>query len=119
MKGATTMTRNMNKDYIRKLIKTETPNGYKFDLANYLYNPSYGYDYPRFKKVIAEDDTTITYNVILYYKFYNGNGEYQSETYKVLKADAKENEWVISRDNTKETLSESRRFNLNTLLSYC
>ena len=112
------MARNMNKEYIRKLIKTEAPNGYKFDLANYLYNPSYGYDYPRFKKVIAEDENSITYKVILYFKFYDGNGEYQSETYKVNKEDAK-NEWVISHDLSKETLAESRRFNLNTLLSFC
>lgn len=112
------MSRNLSKDYIRKLIKTETPNGYKFDLANYLYNPAYGYDYPRFKKVVDEDDESITYNVILYFKFYDGTGEYQSETYEVSKADMKD-EWVVSRNLRKETLAASNRFNLKKLLSYC
>lgn len=33
-------------DYISKLIKTVAPNGYKFDVANYLYNPACDCEYP-------------------------------------------------------------------------
>lgn len=39
------MSRNRTPAYINRFRKMEAPNGYKFDIANYLYNPAYGYDY--------------------------------------------------------------------------
>ena len=37
------MARNLKPEYINKIRKLEVPNGYKFDIANYLYNPSVCY----------------------------------------------------------------------------
>lgn len=54
------MARNLKPEYINKIRKLEAPNGYKFDIANYLYNPAYGNEYPAFQKVIAETETEQT-----------------------------------------------------------
>ena len=58
------MAKNVKPEYLRKLLAIDK-NGYKFDIANYLYNPAYGYEYPRFKKKIAEDELTETYRCFL------------------------------------------------------
>lgn len=110
------MSRNLKPAYIKKLIHTEAPNGYKFDVANYLYNPSYGYDYPAFKKKIAEDEETETYRRIYYFKYYNGTGEYLAETYSMKKNGG---EWQVVKGRTEEKLEQANRFNLNKLLSFC
>ena len=39
------MARNLKKDYIRKIMSLDAPNGYRFDIENYLYNPAYGNDF--------------------------------------------------------------------------
>lgn len=110
------MSRNTNREYLLKLLKTETPNGYRFDIANYLHNPAYGYEYPRFRKKIAETAETVTYRDVLYFKHYDGSGEYQAVTYEA----PNDNEgWHIVKELDKEVLSTSNRFNLKTLLSYC
>ena len=110
------MARNLKRDYIKKLINTVTPNGYKFDLANYLYNPSYDHDYPTFRKTIAEDETTTTYEEVGYFKFYDGTGEYERRTYTMPKEDG---DWHVAKSFKKEVLASANRFNLNTLISYC
>ena len=69
------MARNLKKDYIKKILSMEAPNGYKFDIANYLYNPAYGNDYPAFQKVIAETEDTETIRRVYYMKHYDGTGE--------------------------------------------
>ena len=66
--------RNLKRDYIKKILTIKAPNGYKFDLANYIGNPAYDYDYPSFYKVIAETDTEITKRRVYYMKYYNGGG---------------------------------------------
>ena len=112
------MARNLKKDYILKLIKTDTQNGYKFDLANYLYNPSYDYEYPSFTKVISEDEETKTVRDVLYFKHYDGTGEYLSKIKTFRKAD-EEGGWAIATKVSSEILEVSNRFNLKTLISYC
>ena len=37
------MSRNVKPEYLRKLLAIDR-NGYKFDLANYLHNPEFGYE---------------------------------------------------------------------------
>lgn len=75
------MARNLKKDYIKKILSMEAPNGYKFDIANYLYNPAYGNDYPAFFKVIAATEDTETIRRVYYMKHYDGTGEYIAETF--------------------------------------
>ena len=75
------MAKNLKPDYIKKMLKMEAPNGYKFDVANYLYNPAYGNEYPAFHKVIAETETTQTIRRVYYIKHYDGTGEYKAETF--------------------------------------
>ena len=112
------MARNLKKEYIMKLIKTEAPNGYKFDLANYLHNPSYDHEYPSFRKTIAEDEKTVTINEIRYFKHYDGTGNYESVTSTFEKA-GEVGGWNIARNVKTEVLGTGNRFNLNTLLSFC
>lgn len=111
------MSRNTKPAYIKKLIDMEAPNGYKFDLANYIYNPSYSYDYPSFQKIIAEDEKSITYNRIYFFKYHGGNGEYISETFTSPKKSTDGNPWVISRNRKETVLETADRFSLKKLLS--
>jgi len=55
------MTRNKKPEYIRKLFKIETSNGFKVDVANYLYNPSYDNDYPNLIKTENNILTVVRY----------------------------------------------------------
>ena len=89
------MSRNLKPEYINKIRSVEAPNGYKFDIANYLYNPSYDNDYPSFVKMISETEDTQTFRRVYYFKYYNGTGEYT----KVLEA--------------------SNRYNVKKLLTFC
>ena len=108
--------RNRKPEYIKKMINTEAPNGYKFDLANYLYNPSFNYDYPSFMKMIEQTETTETYKRIYFFKYYDGEGEYFSETFTRKKnGDA----WQVITDRVQISLEKSNRFNLKKLLSFC
>lgn len=108
--------RNLKRDYIKKILTIKAPNGYKFDLANYIGNPAYDYDYPSFYKVIAETDTEITKRRVYYMKYYNGGGEYCAETYTLNKDG---DTWQIARNHKSETLEEASRFNINKLLTFC
>lgn len=108
------MARNTKPEYIKKLLKLEAPKGYKFDVANYLYNPAYGYDYPAFIKIIDEDETTETIRRVYYFKYYGGTGEYKEEIYK---RDKSKEGWQVITNRQEKTLEESNRFNLNKLLS--
>lgn len=110
------MARNLKRDYIVKIMKMEAPNGYKFDIANYLHNPSYDYDYPSFVKVIDEDEKTETIRRVSYYKYYNGEGEYREETYKIEKDGGN---WQVVKSLKENVLESSNRFNIKKLLTFC
>lgn len=110
------MSRNMKPDYLKKLLHTETPNGYKFDIANYLHNPSYDCEYPAFHKTVSEDETTRTICRVYYFKYYNGTGEYIREVFSVPTS---KGGWAVTRSVSKEILETSNRFNLNKLISFC
>ena len=110
------MARNLKKDYIKKILSMEAPNGYKFDIANYLYNPAYGNDYPAFQKVIAETEDTETIRRVYYMKHYDGTGEYIAETFTRKKdGDA----WQIVQGRTEEILEAANRYNVKKLLTFC
>ncbi len=110
------MARNLKPDYINKIRKLEAPNGYQFDIANYLYNPAFGNDYPAFQKVIAETDTTQTIRRVYYMKYYGGNGEYIAETFTRQKnGDA----WQVVGNRTEEKLETASRYNVKKLLTFC
>ena len=110
------MARNLKKDYIKKILSMEAPNGYKFEIANYLYNPAYGNDYPAFQKVIAETEDTETIRRVYYMKHYDGTGEYIAETFTRKKdGDA----WQIVKGRTEEILEAANRYNVKKLLTFC
>ena len=110
------MARNLKKDYIKKILSMEAPNGYKFDIANYLYNPAYGIDYPAFFKVIAATEDTETIRRVYYMKHYDGTGEYIAETFTRKKdGDA----WQIVKSQTEEVLEAANRYNVKKLLTFC
>lgn len=110
------MARNLKPEYINKICRLEAPNGYKFDIANYLYNPAYGNDYPAFFKVIAETETEQTIRRVYYFKHYDGNGEYMEEIFTRKKdGDA----WQIVKSRTEKMLEVSNRYNVKKLLGFC
>lgn len=111
------MARNLKPEYLKKLLATETPNGYKFDLANYVYNPHRNYEYPTFKKVLSETEDTETVREVRYFKFYDGDGVYEAVTYDRPKTT--DNGWYVVREPEPVKLESSRRFSLKTLVSYC
>lgn len=110
------MARNLKPEYINKIRKIEAPNGYKFDIANYLYNPAHGNEYPAFIKMIAETEDTQTFRRVYYFKYWDGTGEYKAETFTRKKNG---DEWQIVTGRTETTLEASNRYNVNKLLTFC
>ena len=110
------MSRNLKPEYINKIRKIEAPNGYKFDIANYLYNPAHGNEYPAFMKMIAEDEETQTFRRVYYFKYYDGTGEYIAEEFTMKKnGDA----WQIVNRTKEETIEKANRYNIKRLLQFC
>jgi len=112
------MARNLKMDYLKKLMGTTTPNGYEFDLANYVHNPSYDHEYPSFRKTLFEDDEALTVREVFYLKHYNGTGEYVAKTMDYKKSEACGG-WNVAKNVRTEYLGEGNRFSLKTLVSYC
>ena len=110
------MARNLKFEYINRIRKIEAPNGYKFDIANYLYNPAYGYDYPAFVKMIDETETTQTFRRVYYFKYWDGTGEYKAEEYTREKDGG---DWQVVKNHTETVLEQSNRYNVNKLLTFC
>ena len=110
------MARNRTPEYINRLKKIEAPNGFKFDIANYLYNPCLSHDYPHFIKKIDEDETTEKIKGIFYEKYYDGTGAYKVETYHRKKEGSN---WQVVTSYTCTLLEKSNRFNIKKLLSFC
>lgn len=104
------MTRNKKPEYIRKLFKIETSNGFKVDVANYLYNPSYDNDYPN---LMRTDGDILT--VVGYFKFYEGSGQYEKQVFRIPQ-DSAENTWRILQPISSEVIEESNRFSMNRLI---
>ena len=110
------MSRNRTPAYINRFRKMEAPNGYKFDIANYLYNPAYDYDYPAFVKMIDETETTQTFRRVYYFKYWNGTGEYRAEEYTREKDGGN---WQVVTNCTEKVLERSNRYNVKKLLTFC
>ena len=108
------MSRNLKPEYIRKLLKLEIPNGYKFDIANYLHNPVWTHDYPAFVKTVEEDAETFTIRSVEYHKHYDGRGEYVEEFNTYSKSE--KGAWQVAKRHKSVTLETANRFNLNRLL---
>ena len=111
------MARNRKPEYMKKLLKATTPNGYRFDIANYLHNPSLDHEYPSFIKQIAEDEEKTTFRSVHYFKCWNGSGYYVEQVFDRMKAD--KDAWVIVKNLRETKLEDSNRFNLTKLLSFC
>ena len=110
------MARNLKPEYINKIRKIEAPNGYKFDIANYLYNPAYGNEYPAFIKMIAETEDTQTFRRVYYFKYHDGTGEYMEEVFtRKRNGEA----WQVVSGRTEKVLEQSNRYNVNKLLTFC
>lgn len=108
------MARNTKRDYLKKLSGIETANGYKIDLANYVYNPSYTHEYPNLTKVIEEAADSYTISTVYYFKYYNGVGEYIHTIQTAPKQEA--GVWYICKNKSETVLEKSNRFNLTKLI---
>ena len=108
------MSRNLKRDYLKKLISIQTKNGYKFDINNYVYNPAFNHDYPNLTKVIQETPEELTISTVYYFKYYNGHGEYIHTTHTA--PNEKAGTWYIAKDKTETVLETSNCFNLNKLI---
>lgn len=111
------MARNRKPEYIKKLLGVNAPNGYKFDAANYLYNPNYEHEYPSFKKVIAEDDEKVTYRSIHFVRHHSGSGSYEAQVFSVPKKER--GGWSVIHDVVTTHLEDAPRFSLAKMLSFC
>lgn len=109
------MSRNLKREYINKLIKTVAPNDYKFDVANYLYNPACDCEYPAFVKVVEETPEIKTIKRIYYFKYHDGSGEYIEEIFSRPNT----NGWEVTSEISSRVLEKSNRFSLKKLLEYC
>lgn len=110
------MARNLKKENIKKLASIETSNGFKIDLANYAYNPSFNHEYPNLKKLVNETETEREYKNIYYFKYYDGTGKYFAETY-TSKKNNDGNVWSITTNRNQIELEENNRFNLKKLIA--
>jgi len=109
------MARNLKKENLKKLAGIQTTNGFKIDLANYIYNPSYNHNYPSLIKLTGETETEKQYTRVYYFKHYNGTGEYILETYTHQKTNDG-NPWQISKKQKEIKLEDNNRFNLKHLI---
>ena len=108
------MARNLKRENLKKLAAIKTENGFKVDLANYMYNPHLSYEYPSLVKTIEKTENKVDKQRVYYFKHYNGTGEYITETYTIMRNG---NMWGIAQ-NVKETkIEESNRFNINRLVT--
>lgn len=112
------MARNLKKENLRKLAAIETKNGYKIDIANYIYNPSLDHEYPGLYRTIEDSETKKRVHVVYYFKYYNGTGEYLEKTYSYEKAGEleKQSTWKICNIESEKVIEASNRFNLNKLI---
>ena len=110
------MARNLKPEYINKIRAIEAPNGYKFDIANYLYNPDLTNEYPSFKKLMSETETTQKFRRVYYIKHWNGTGSYKAEEYTL---ERNGETWQVCKNRTESVLEESNRFNIKKLLTFC
>lgn len=115
MKG-NNMSRNLKRENLKKLAAIQTSNGYKIDLANYVYNPNLMYEYPSLTKIMGETEEARTISTIYYFKYYNGGGEYLHRIHEEPKEKA--STWYVVKDKTETVLEASNRFNLNKLIKY-
>ena len=101
------MSRNLKRDYLKKLIGITTANGYKVDVNNYVYNPN-------LTKVIEETAEAYTISTVYYFKYYNGTGEYIHTVHQAPKQEA--GTWYMVKEKSEKVLETSDRFNLNKLI---
>lgn len=110
------MARNLKPAYINKIRKLEAPNGYRFDIENYLCNPSIDSNYPAFMKVIEETETEEIIRRVYYFKYCDGSGEYKEEIFTRKKDGG---EWQVVKHRTEKTLEVASRYNVKRLLQFC
>lgn len=101
------MARNLSAANLKKLASIEV-NGYKADIANYVYNPSYEHEYPHLRKEIAENE----FSTVYYFKHYDGTGEY---IHAVYKGDGS-NGWQIIKNVSEKVIEAANRFSMKKLM---
>ena len=113
-KAVCKMARNLKPENLKKLSLIKTTNGFKIDLANYMYNPSYNHEYPSFLKITNQTETERFYTRVYYFKYHSGTGKYFVETYS-SKIDPN-NSWSIASNVKQTELEDNNRFNLKHLI---
>jgi len=108
------MARNLKPANLKKLSQIITSNGFKIDLANYMYNPSFSHEYPNLIQKTSETTTERFYTTVKYFKRYNGTGYYSIETYSHKIDDS--NSWSIANSMKETELEESNRFSMKHLI---
>lgn len=105
-----------------KYRKIKAPNGYIFNINNYIYNPSHGNEYPSFIKVIADTDEKTTYKKVYFFRYYDRSAGIYVTTYSRLKNGEM---WQVINRNPDysgkivERLPAGTRFNVKLLFKYC
>lgn len=106
----------------KRYAKIEAPNGYKFDLQNYLYNPAFGSEYPAFLKMISETEEKQIFRRVYFFKHYDKSADICVETYARMKNGGA---WQIVNkngdysDKIVEQLPAGTRYSPKLLFPYC
>ena len=108
------MARNLKPANLKKLSQIKTTNGFRIDLPNYMYNPSYDHEYPNLIQCTNETESERFYTNIKYFKRHNGTGYYSTEAYS-HKIDPS-NSWSIVNSLKETELEESNRFSMKHLI---
>jgi len=108
------MARNLKPANLKKLSQIKTTNGFRIDLANYMYNPSYDHEYPNLIKLTHQTETERFYTTVKYFKRHNGTGYYSTEIYSHKIDDS--NSWSIANSLKEIELEESNRFSMKRLI---
>ena len=107
------MSRNLKRDYLKKLFEIKTANGYKIHLNQYIYGCAHGDEYPKLIKLIEETPEYKKYSSVYYFKYYNGTGKYFHNVYTVPNNNDSVN---ISTQLEETEIEANNRFNLNKLI---
>ena len=108
------MAKNLKPTNLKKLSQIKTTNGFRIDLANYMYNPSYDHEYPNLIQCTHETSTERFYTTVKYFKRYNGTGYYSMETYSHKIDDS--NSWSIANSLKETELEDANRFSMKHLI---
>lgn len=115
-----TTTKKLN--FIKK-YKDVNINGFRLDIASYLYGFRFGDEYPKMNRITYNADGVATLEEIGFFKHYDRSAEYYYKIHTFTPEESKQlknNETFCYCDSSSEkTITPATRFNFNDILNLC